>query len=481
MKMDFQLKSSWPKLAWVAVLSPVSNIGKVLHGPMVEVRENWAIEGIWDKFFEDGDFDRTDLIFGSGVRQRGEEVFFVSSATGVDRLWYVNYGNEFFVSNTLPGLLATAELSLLEDYPFYTKNMESVQSCGVYSHVKQIPTTGPNLNLVYYKNILWNGKFLEEVEKPNLTPEIRSFHSYENFLKKTAKKLGKNSRSKLRNYPVDMLVGLSTGYDSIATAVVAKYAGCKQAASIVNSSSLWRGSDSGKQIAEFLGIGCELYQHDPVKYREEISIWAGAGRPGGRNLTLFKYPKPLSVFFSGGFGDTVWDRNSKPVQDPKGGLSELLCEFRLIEGVFYCVIPWWGIRRANEIQKINHLDEMSPWFMGNRYDRPIARRLIEEAGVPRGTFAKWKMDTSSNSPLRWPSTKVACQSLKGYLDSLGLRVPSEIEVKSISVLSVFLNLSYKNTVKKFGIKKWWRPWLNFPAREQLFRWSNHSLRDTYYE
>jgi hypothetical protein len=29
---------------------------------------------------------------------------------------------------------------------------------------------------------------------------------------------------------------------------------------------------------------------------------------------------------------------------------------------------------------------MRPWRVGGAYDRPIARRILEEAGIPRGTF-----------------------------------------------------------------------------------------------
>lgn len=34
--------------------------------------------------------------------------------------------------------------------------------------------------------------------------------------------------------------------------------------------------------------------------------------------------------------------------------------------------------------------EMTPWSVGGHYDRPIARRIIEEAGVERGQFANRK-------------------------------------------------------------------------------------------
>ena len=43
-----------------------------------------------------------------------------------------------------------------------------------------------------------------------------------------------------------------------------------------------------------------------------------------------------------------------------------------------------------EVERISHLPEMRPYSVGGDYDRPIARRIIEEAGVPRGAFARSK-------------------------------------------------------------------------------------------
>jgi hypothetical protein len=37
---------------------------------------------------------------------------------------------------------------------------------------------------------------------------------------------------------------------------------------------------------------------------------------------------------------------------------------------------------------------MKPWSVGNNYDRPIARRIIEEAGVDRRAFGMRKMASS---------------------------------------------------------------------------------------
>lgn len=480
MNLRFFRKDEWPKLSWVATCAQGEDTVDISHGPMVECGGNWLLEGVWDGDYDSGDFDLTDTIFGTGIRLREEMVTFVSSATGIDRLWYCRIDQFFYIANTLPGLLSVTGLSLRPDYPFYTSDIESVQKQGIFSCKRSIPSSGQDIQLLYYNNLMLSRDGLSECEKPDRTPDFGTFRAYEDYLRRTAVKLGENARARERRFRIDMLVGLSAGYDSIATAVIARHAGCTKAASIRHSSSLWRGSDSGEKFADLLGMECRSYDHDKRAYRNEIALWAAAGREGGRNFTLFDYPKPLCLFFSGGYGDAVWDRNAMAIDEPKGGINELLCEFRLIEGIFVSVVPWWGIRRARQIQDINRQEEMKPWTLGSSYDRPVARRIIEQAGIPRGSFALRKMNTASNSALRWPSTKPAIVSLKEYLKRSGYRVPSSVEIRAAGSLAHILNLAYKNLARPIGIKKWWRPWMQYRVRSHFFEWANHELRENRY-
>jgi hypothetical protein len=166
-------------------------------------------------------------------------------------------GDRTYVSNTLPGLLQVSGLSLRTDYPRYSEDMATVKNFGIRSYSKTIPSNGPPLGIVYYNNLRWEKGNLTEIEKPDLMPDIIDFRGYREFLKGTARKLGENAMDGRRSWMVDMMVGLSSGYDSVATAVVAKHAGCVKSASIVNSTSLWRGKDSGYHLAKQLGVDVE--------------------------------------------------------------------------------------------------------------------------------------------------------------------------------------------------------------------------------
>src|SRR4051812_48294900 len=104
-QFDFILIDGWPPLAWAAKCSKTGSVITVYHGKQVETRNEWFCEAVWDNEFESGDFDKTDLVFGSGCRGRGNNAIFVSSGTTVDRLQSISSPDGVWVSNSLTCLL----------------------------------------------------------------------------------------------------------------------------------------------------------------------------------------------------------------------------------------------------------------------------------------------------------------------------------------------------------------------------------------
>ena len=114
----------------------------------------------------------------------------------------------------------------------------------------------------------------------------------------------------------------------------------------------------------------------------EEAIWAATGRAGILNWTQFDYPEPLCLMFTGCHGEKMWDRVCHDHPDPfvrRDEASLGFCEFRLFKGVFQCVVPFWGVRHSHELRAITLSDEMKPWYMNRDYDKPIARRIVEDA------------------------------------------------------------------------------------------------------
>jgi len=78
MKIEFQLISSLPRLAWCASLRKNEGVVRILHGPWVETRNDCFFEGARDGPFETYRFDQASMLAGSGGRMLDEAILFAS-------------------------------------------------------------------------------------------------------------------------------------------------------------------------------------------------------------------------------------------------------------------------------------------------------------------------------------------------------------------------------------------------------------------
>jgi len=477
-----QLVPAWPKLAWVAVLEHGTARVLLRHGSHVELGDGSCVEGVWAGAFEDGGFDRSDLFFGSGIRCRGNRVVFASTSTMLDRLWHCRRGRRIYVANSLPALLACAEISLLDDYQHYAADIATLTK-GLHDYKRTIPGRPSNISLTYYRNLEYDGRNLSEVAKPDTTPTFACYADYHAFLVEVANRLGANLRSPSRKHRIAPLATVSSGYDSGAAAAIAREAGCTQTVSITNASSLLPRSDSGQDVAHGLGMACRVYRQTPEAYRREETIWSAAGDPAGLNLTVFGYPEPLCLLLTGYRGDTAWDSyvmdDCAPLSAPTiAGLS--LCEFRLFRGLFHCPVPCWGALHVQQIQTVSLMPEMAPWRLNGDYDRPIPRRILEEAGVPRKAFGLRKKATFAPRSFFWPFTTRCAQSFRDYLRERGYSVPPPQAITVLRKAAHLAMLVYSNTPRKLRPKfADPRTLLAIRAQSLLFQWANHELKKGY--
>jgi hypothetical protein len=438
----------WPKLAWIAKCTKGSCAIQVLHGPCVEACNAWCVEAVWTGLFSDGDFDRTDLVFGTGIRHRQTHVTFVSSGTTLDRLWYCKNAVGWQVSNSLPALLAFGRNRLRDSYRRYPQDLCSIAN-GLGGYVKELPVENGVVQVTYFHNLVFDGSNLTEVAKPQSVFGFRDFNAYHAFQNSTAAQLGDNLRAKERKCRVRPLATISSGYDSATAAVIARAAGCTEVVTFRRARAFIKArSDSGRAVATTLGMCCEEYDRTAHEYPDEEAVWAALGLPDDVNLTLFGYREPLTLLFTGYHGDVVWDRQlhhgstSIARHDPIGtGFTEL----RLLRGVFHCSVPYWGIRCQADIHAISNAPEMAPWTLGTDYDRPIPRRIIETAGVKRGVFARRKSATTYRETLCWPLSPSKQQSFSQFLELRGIQSPN---FWKLLLLKVFHRLNV-NVVSRF--------------------------------
>jgi hypothetical protein len=100
------------------------------------------------------------------------------------------------------------------------------------------------------------------------------------------------------------------------------------------------------------------------------------------------------VMLTGFHGDKIWGKSpygrdslTPHPEIKRGDCSGLtMTEFRLSAGFIHCAVPFWGARQIHDVVAISRRADMKPWDVPGDYSRPICRRIVETAGVPREAF-----------------------------------------------------------------------------------------------
>lgn len=407
----------------MASVDPEREEVSVYRGRLVEANTNWLCEAVWTGEFDAGNFDRTPLVFGSGIRLRKHSVNFVSAGSTVDRLWVWTStdGDQTLISNSLVTVLSGADVRPRTDHRQYHADLQSVVN-GLQAYRRTLPVTEGKLEVVYFDNLVWDGAKLSRIEKPRLERTFSSYGDYRTFLSETAQALSANARSTARQEAVRLLTTISSGYDSPAVSVIAREMGCNQAVTIRQARSLIPRSDSGARVGEALGLDTVQYDRDQAIGPSELRYWAAMGKPQDVNLGIFDYPEPVCLLMTGFHGDKMWtteehDTSDQIVRGDTTGLG--FTEDRLYRGVLHCPLPYWGVRKMDEIDEITQSSEMEPWRLHNDYDRPIPRRIVEEEGVPREYFGQQKSATSSDWRRLFPYTRELRRDYAIYAENCG--------------------------------------------------------------
>lgn len=398
-RLTYELRSTWPRLAWVAHgrTDDATAALVVKHGVGVETRPDWFGEVVWDGSFEEGGFDRTEVTFGSGGRVRDAETTFVASASMLDRLHLIERDGHWFVSNSLPAVLTVAEDRLDPAYSRYYADVDTLKR-GLEGYRQRLPTRNGTVRLVYHRNLVWAGGAMALRPKPVTAPDFPSYAAYRGFLDRAIGALADNARSPARAQPFGMVSTLSNGYDSTAVTAAAGPHGLDAVLSFPEKGG---GAEKLADIAKRLEL--DLTTRDRYGYRElrspEPPFLASASYGYEMPFAIFRDLLAGTVMLTGYNGDGIWSsrehREGYPDFDhgSQSGLS--LTEFRLDVGFVHAPLPFLGARRVASLQTITADPEMDPWRLGNDYDRPIARRIAEEAGAPRDAFGYAKMRGSS--------------------------------------------------------------------------------------
>ena len=467
----------WPKLAWVARVPWASRLVEVRHGTAVERREDWCAEAAWPDAFEDGGLDATDLVVGTGVRLRDDAVVFVTASDTLSRLYTFQDEAAIVVSNSLPCLLATTGAALVEGFDYAGALGSIVQ--GPLLADKAIPTTRGPIGIVYLDNVRVTGDVVTLVAKPALAPAFTDFATYRDYLFDSARAIGRNVSAQGRAHAVTPAATISSGYDSPAAAVVGRAAGVRSAFTLRRAqrklTTWWDTDDSGEAIAHMLGLSCTARDRSEAPAGYEDFHWAALGNAGDMNLSAFDYPAPVCLLFNGCMGDILWDRHRVQTSflSRKDTSGARFSEARLEHGVLVCSPVFWGWRHEDQILALAHLPEMAPWTLGTRYDRPLPRRILEEAGVPRGAFARSKKASAFSRRVGRPRSPELWQDFARFATERGRRPRVALGEALAYVLDGIDYYALQRLPRplRFSCKDW----APIPSPTDFFLWANERL------
>jgi hypothetical protein len=402
---------SLPKLAWVAEVDRTNGIVTLLHGPLVEVRPNFFIEGVWNGPFQNGDFGETDCVFGTGGIVGEESIRFVTSASTTDYLYYDEDEGHVSVSNSLPLLLAYTRDALDPRCPDYARICESITD-GINDYRRDIPTKRGNVRRQMYRNLDVSRDKIVESEK-RMPSRFECFEEYRDYLRDNYALIAANARDGARTQALEILSTQSKGYDSTAVNAIASAYGIDKVFTVSKAKSNFYlahnddgklPDDDGGEICELLGLNYIRINRRAFaeEFDEEYLYYCALHHNQDANLKeINKHVSKVSLLLNGTLGD-MWytkdclgkfgrqvDLGSDMRAWSLGGRG--MAELRMVVGFIQLPLPFIGARRRQDIVNITESSDMDPWRLGNRYDRPIPRRIAEEAGIPRHAFGQSKM------------------------------------------------------------------------------------------
>lgn len=408
MKIEYTENKDIPALAWFLKIEKSTGIAKLEHGRSVECASDFFVSGVWDGDFSNGDFAHANfscctggkLVDSDACGNKGGGIMISTPNHFQESLFSVKSEGCLSFSNSLAFLLERLGCDLDENFFRYEESL-----CrglfGFRAGDSEIPLKGGvTLRLFQCCNVKIGEDLEESREKKESGLTFASYREYREKVARVLRSIKKNATDAARKSAFGMITTLSRGYDAVAASVLAKEVGCEEAFSF-NRPANYR-DDCGSEIGEFLGFK-KIHECDADFYKNNqdlLEAEACASGEVGAAIVFSGYEKLFrrKLLFLGVRGDSVWERLHGNVNDgydfSRGNtLSDAnssFCENFLKNETVAIHVPLIGADRWSEIARISNSDEMKSFSVRENYDRPIARRIAEEAGIGREDFGREK-------------------------------------------------------------------------------------------
>ena len=346
-------------------------------------------EGCWESEFTRSAVAQARHLFGSGVEN--DDLLYCTASHTLEALYVYRNDRTALVSNSYAFLIKYGNLTIDPSVPIY-RNAHTIRS-GIRSYSQLLYESGNDriFRLVHCNFRLRNGQV--DTSDKGKPPPFPDFAAYRDYLMDILRGVRDNAAAPGRKQTYKLLATVSSGYDSVAAASLGAALGCDRAVTLRTDKR--KLSDSGQPIADALGIRCIERERQIVPMGREPFVEADfivSFDSGDSAYVAFADVLPRSLLLTGDHGDALWNPKVPPSDciERKDTCGMGLHEFRLHTDFVSVPVVFIGALRHCDVQAISLSDELRPFSIGGDYDRPIPRRIAEEAGVPRALFGQKK-------------------------------------------------------------------------------------------
>ena len=193
-------------------------------------------------------------------------------------------------------------------------------------------------------------------------------------------------------------VGNATrGYDSGFAAALARKQGMVEIVTFAENVPGVPSPDDGTPVAEILGLNVHKFPKRDYASTERYPEAEFLACPPGWESPMGATENTLAgkLVIGGHHGGIILSTDRREMLPDLAdrivaGFSGATWEYRLRIGCLEFPLFYTGWQHAERVHDISTSTAMRPWSIGGDYDRPISRRFLEEAGVPRELFGQIK-------------------------------------------------------------------------------------------
>jgi hypothetical protein len=403
MRVDVHVDQRLPRQAGIIHLR--DDRAQALVGTKVSIFDTGFFEGGWAQTPGPEALRSSGVHFGSGVVWGSDKLTVISPSHALEYVWVAATADEIWAANSLALLVSAARPERF--HILRARNAIRSMFRGMKLFQRRIWEEGEVTMWRFANGFVDLQVGREPVERQQeQQADFRDYKSYVDHLINVIRELCATYGSEA------ISVYLSRGYDSPAVAVLAREVAPVTALCMRQTAD--GSADDGAEIAKALDMPVVVYER---KRRETRVVDWGPKQFIHEVVTPEDYAAVFEFFsvvhiadevlrvpdelvadravLSGWHGDSMWGLEGDVWRDlarphsSSGGIG--LGEFRLRTGFMHVPVPVIAFNRAEEVRRIGQSAEMAPWRLGTDYDRPVARRIVEEAGVPRGLFGVEKL------------------------------------------------------------------------------------------